>query len=75
MERCPPPVRSGLASCADRLRLPLLSQAKCPIEQGQGRCLGFVAALRLHRLLGHELRPGEQRLLRLRGLVVVAVRP
>ena len=30
-------------------------------------------ALGLDRLLGHELRPGEQRLLRLRGLVIVAV--
>ena len=33
----------------------------------------MLAALRLHRLLGHKLRPGEQRLLRLQGLVVVTV--
>ena len=38
--------------------------------------MGLPAApLPLDRLLGHELDPGEQRLLRLRGLVKVPVGP
>ena len=43
-------------------------------EQEKGLCLGLpTAALGLHWLLGHELRPGEQRLLWFQGLVTVAV--
>ena len=53
------------ASRADQLLLPLLPQGERPIEQGQGCGLGLAApALGLHRLLGQELRPREQRLLR-----------
>ena len=62
----------GLVSRAHRLLLPLLFHG--PREQGQWRGLGLAApAPGLYRLLGHELRPGEERLLRLRGLLVVAV--
>ena len=58
----------GLAPRADRLSLPFLLQGQHPLEEGRGCGLGLaVAALGLDRLLGHELRPGEQRLLRLRG--------
>ena len=64
----------GLAFRADQFLLPLLLQAERPIEQGRGCGLDLEApALWLHRLLGDELRPGEQRLLRLRCLVAVAV--
>ena len=46
----------------------------CPLEHREGCGLRLGAtALGLHRLFGHELRPREQRLLRLRGLVVVDV--
>ena len=72
--RCPPPVYCALASRADRLRLPFLFKGQRPLEHREGSGLRLpAAALRLHRLLVHELRPGEQRLLRLRGLVVVPV--
>ena len=56
--------RVGLAPRADRLRLPLPIQLKGerPLEQGRGFGLWLLAAdLGLNRLLGHELRPGEQR--------------
>ena len=67
--RKPPPPRDLLAlSFADRL--PFLLKGLRPLEQGRGLDL---AALGFDRLLGHELRPGEQRLLRLRDLVAVAV--
>ena len=66
------------ATSVDRLflflLLLLLLQGQRPLEHREGGGLGLaVAALGLHRFLGHELRPGEQRLLRLRGLLVVAV--
>ena len=47
-----------LAPRADRLGLPILLQGERPLEEGRG------CGLRFHRLLGHELRPGEQRPLR-----------
>ena len=66
-----PLLRNGLASRADRLGLPLLLQR--PLEHREACGLRrALAALRLDRL-GHELRPGEQRLLRLPGLLVVTV--
>ena len=62
------PVSCGLAPRADRLFLSFLLHSQCPLEHREGGGLGLAApALRLHRLLGHELRPGEQRLLRLRA--------
>ena len=67
------PVAPGLAFCADRHRLPLPFQR--PLEEGDGCGLGPAAtALRLGRLLRHELRPGEQRSLPLRGVVAPVVR-
>ena len=68
--RRPPPLHVGLAPRADRLGLPLPFHR--PLEQGQRRGLG-LSSLRLDRLLGHELRPVEQRLLRLFGFVVESV--
>ena len=59
-----------LASCADRLSLPF----NRPLEKGLGRGLDLApAALLPDRFLGHELRPRERRMLRLSGLVMVAV--
>ena len=56
-----------------RPSVPRLFHLQGPLEHRAGGDLGLPdAALRLHRL-GHELRPGEQRLLRLLGFVVAAV--
>ena len=67
--RRPHPFLTGLAARAAQLLLPLLLQAERPIEQERGGRLGLAApALELHRFLRHELRPREQRLLRLPGL-------
>ena len=66
-----PPHPCGLASCADQLHLPFPLHAERPLEHGEGSRLRLAAAaLRPHRPVGHELRPGEQRLLRLRGRAV-----
>ena len=72
--RRPPLCLNGLAPRADHLLLPFLLKGERPIEHREACRLRLAApSLRLDRLLGHELRPGEQRLLRLRGFVVVAV--
>ena len=66
----------GLASRAYQILLPFLLQGEGPLEQRRGSWLRLAtAALRLHRLLGHELGPGEQGLLRLVGLVVTVAVP
>ena len=73
--RCPPPffMRPSVP------RRPALPRAAVPASsptrtsRGSSGCGLAPADPGLHRLLGHELRPGEQRLLRLRGLVVGAV--
>ena len=73
-QRYPPPLRLGLASRSHWLGLPLLLKGERPLEHREGRGPGLVlSAPGLHRLHGHELGPGEERLLRLRGLVVVAI--
>ena len=65
--RRPHPFLTGLAARSAQLLLPLLAER--PIEQERGGRLGLAApALGLHWFLRHELRPGEQRLLRLPGL-------
>ena len=52
------PLAPGLASRAGQLRFAL--PFKRPLEEGDGRGRGLTAAaLRLGRLLGHELRPGD----------------
>ena len=56
---------SGLAPRPGRLRLLLREH---PLEEGDARGLGpAVAALRLRRLVGLQLRPGEQRAAAVRG--------
>ena len=65
---------NGLALRVDQFGLSLLLQGQRPLEHREGRGLGLAAPTPgLYRLHGHELRPGEERLLRLRGLVVVAI--
>ena len=44
----------GLASCADRLGIALLLQRQQSLEHREG------CGLRLHRLVGYELGPGEE---------------
>ena len=73
----PSPLSCGLATRAHRLALALLFQSHRPLEHREACGLRLSApAPGLHRLVGHELRPGEQRSTtggRLRGLVMVAV--
>ena len=70
------PAVCGLAPRADRFLFPFLFRRERPLEEGQGRGLGLaVPSLGRSRFFGHELGPGEQRLLPL-GLflpVVVAI--
>ena len=61
---------NGLAPHADRLRRPLPFHR--PLEERQGLGLGLATA-GPDRFLGHEFGPGEQSLLRLVGLIVMAV--
>ena len=64
----------SLAPRDDRILLSCLLQAERPLEQRRRGGLRLpTAAPGLDRLLGHELSPGEQRLLRLRRLIVVSV--
>ena len=68
----PTPNVCELTSRADRLDLAFPFHG--PLEEGQGRGMDLApSSLRPDRLPGHELRPGERRLWRLPGLVMVAV--
>ena len=67
--RCPPTVHCDLPYRSHQFCLSLLLQGQRPLEHREGGGLGLPAtASWLDRLHGHELGPGEQRLLRLRGL-------